>query len=78
VSTARGYQSHIASSREQAAREAAPYYEENMKMLGELRLLLALTDELIAAIRDPRLVGMDSGRAAVVRQSGDGPRSSQL
>jgi hypothetical protein len=33
-----GYQFHIASSREQAIREAAPYYEENMKMFGELRL----------------------------------------
>jgi hypothetical protein len=34
-------------------REAAPHYEENMKMFGELRLLRALTDEQIAAMRDP-------------------------
>src|SRR6201996_1980073 len=50
-----GYQFHIASSREQAIREAAPHYEENMKMFGELRLVRALTDEQIAAMRDPRL-----------------------
>ena len=37
-----GYQFHIASSREQAIREAAPHYEENMKMFGELRLVRAL------------------------------------
>src|SRR5262249_34080752 len=36
---------------------AAPHYEENMKMFGELRLVRALTDEQIAAMRDPRLVG---------------------
>jgi len=42
-----GYQFHIASSREQAIREAAPHYEENMKMFGELRLVRALTDEQI-------------------------------
>jgi hypothetical protein len=38
-------------------REVAPHYEENMKMFGELRLVRALTDEQIAAMRDPRLVG---------------------
>jgi alkanesulfonate monooxygenase SsuD/methylene tetrahydromethanopterin reductase-like flavin-dependent oxidoreductase (luciferase family) len=52
-----GYQFHIASSRGQAIREAAPHYEENMKMFGELRLVRALTDEQIAAMRDPNLVG---------------------
>src|SRR5213595_2895539 len=51
-----GYQFHIASNREQAIREAAPHYEENMKMFGELRLVRALTDEQIAAMRDPKLV----------------------
>src|SRR6185369_15380983 len=50
-----GYQFHIASSREEAMREAAPHYEENMKMFGELRLVRALTDEQIAAMRDPSL-----------------------
>ena len=48
---------HIAPSREQAMREVAPHYEENMKMFGELRLVRALTDEQIAAMRDPRLAG---------------------
>jgi hypothetical protein len=36
-------------------RATAKYYEENMKMFGELRLVRALTDEQIAAMRDPRL-----------------------
>jgi alkanesulfonate monooxygenase SsuD/methylene tetrahydromethanopterin reductase-like flavin-dependent oxidoreductase (luciferase family) len=51
-----GYQFHIAESREAAIRAAAPYYEENMKMFGELRLVRAITDQQIAAMRDPRLV----------------------
>src|SRR5579863_2381628 len=50
-----GYQFHIASSKEQAIKEAAPNYEENMKMFGELRLVRALTDEQIAAMRNPVL-----------------------
>jgi hypothetical protein len=36
-----GYQFRIASSREQAIREAAPHCEENIKMFGELRLVRA-------------------------------------
>jgi hypothetical protein len=36
---------------------AAKYYEENMKMFGELRLVRALSDEQIAAMRDPKLAG---------------------
>ncbi len=51
-----GYQFFIAESREAAMRQAANYYEENMKMFGELRLVRAITDEQIAAMRDPRLV----------------------
>ena len=39
---------------EQGIREAAKYYEENMKMFGELRLVRALTDEQIEIMRDPR------------------------
>src|ERR1700737_3619849 len=50
-----GFQFHIAKNREEAMREAAKHYEENMKMFGELRLVRALTDEQIAAMRDPRL-----------------------
>jgi alkanesulfonate monooxygenase SsuD/methylene tetrahydromethanopterin reductase-like flavin-dependent oxidoreductase (luciferase family) len=52
-----GYQFHISSSKEQAIREAAPHYEENMKMFGELRLVRALSDEQIAAMRNPALIG---------------------
>ena len=51
-----GFQFHIAESREAAMKVAGKYYEENMKMFGELRLVRALTDEQIAAMRDPRLV----------------------
>jgi len=51
-----GYQFFIAESRESAMHEAAKYYEENMKMFGELRLVRAITDEQIAAMRDPKLV----------------------
>lgn len=50
-----GFQFHIAKSREAGIREAAKHYEENMKMFGELRLVRALTDEQIAAMRDPTL-----------------------
>src|SRR5260370_21349525 len=49
-----GFQFHIAKSREQAIREAAPHYEENMKMFGELRLVRALSDDQSAAMRDPK------------------------
>jgi len=50
-----GFQFHIAKSREDGMSEAAKYYEENVKMFGELRLVRALTDEQIAAMRNPRL-----------------------
>ena len=36
-----GFQFHIAKSREDGMSEAAKYYEENMKMFGELRLVRA-------------------------------------
>ena len=52
-----GYQFCIAESREAAMRARPPtFYEENMKMFGELRLVRAITDQQIAAMRDPRLV----------------------
>lgn len=50
-----GFQFHIAETREKAMAEAGKYYEENMKMFGELRLVRALSEEQIAAMRDPRL-----------------------
>src|SRR6266576_770723 len=48
-----GFHFYIADSREEGIREAGKYYEENMKMFGELRLVRALTDEQIVIMRDP-------------------------
>ena len=50
-----GFQIFIAESREAAMKQAGKYYEENMKMFGELRLVRALSEEQIAAMRDPKL-----------------------
>src|SRR6266853_5756204 len=50
-----GFQFFIGENREAAMRAAGKYYEENMKMFGELRLARALSDEQIAAMRDPSL-----------------------
>ncbi len=50
-----GYHFMIANTREEAMKAVARYYEENMKMFGELRLVRALTDQQIAAMRDPKL-----------------------
>jgi alkanesulfonate monooxygenase SsuD/methylene tetrahydromethanopterin reductase-like flavin-dependent oxidoreductase (luciferase family) len=47
-----GFHFYIADSRAQAIREAAKYFEENMKMFGELRLVRALTEEQIEIMRD--------------------------
>jgi alkanesulfonate monooxygenase SsuD/methylene tetrahydromethanopterin reductase-like flavin-dependent oxidoreductase (luciferase family) len=66
-----GYQFCIAESREAAMAKAGKYYEENMKMFGELRLVRALTDEQIAAMRDPRLAaGMKLPRIEDAVQAG--------
>src|SRR5205814_4262509 len=46
-----GFHFYIADSREEGIREAAKYYEENMKMFGELRLVRALSDEQIEIMR---------------------------
>jgi len=48
-----GFQFYIANSIEEGIRDAAKYYEENMKMFGELRLNRAMTDEQIEIMRDP-------------------------
>src|SRR5438270_9691293 len=48
-----GFHFYIADSREQGMREAAKYYEENLKMFGPLRLVRALTDEQIEIMADP-------------------------
>jgi alkanesulfonate monooxygenase SsuD/methylene tetrahydromethanopterin reductase-like flavin-dependent oxidoreductase (luciferase family) len=49
-----GFHFYIADSREEGIREAAKYYEENMKMFGELRLVRALSDAQIEIMRDPK------------------------
>ncbi len=48
-----GFHFHLADSLEQAIREAGKYYEENLKMFGELRLVRALSEEQIEIMRDP-------------------------
>jgi alkanesulfonate monooxygenase SsuD/methylene tetrahydromethanopterin reductase-like flavin-dependent oxidoreductase (luciferase family) len=48
-----GYHFYMADNRERGLQEAAKYYEENMKMFGELRLVRALTEEQIEIMRDP-------------------------
>src|SRR6516225_105711 len=47
-----GFHFYLAKNRAAGIREAAKYYEENMKMFGELRLVRALTDEQIEIMRD--------------------------
>ena len=47
-----GFHFYLAKNREQGIREAAKYYEENMKMFGELRLVRALSAEQIEIMRD--------------------------
>jgi alkanesulfonate monooxygenase SsuD/methylene tetrahydromethanopterin reductase-like flavin-dependent oxidoreductase (luciferase family) len=49
-----GFHFYIADSREQGMREAAKYYEENLKMFGPLRLVRALSDEQIDIMADPK------------------------
>ena len=48
-----GFHFFIAKSREEGIKLAGKYYEENMKMFGELRLVRALTEEQIEIMRDP-------------------------
>src|SRR6201994_4014801 len=49
-----GFQFYLSDSVEQGMKVAAKYYEENMKMFGELRLVRALSDEQIEIMRDPK------------------------
>jgi alkanesulfonate monooxygenase SsuD/methylene tetrahydromethanopterin reductase-like flavin-dependent oxidoreductase (luciferase family) len=49
-----GFHFFIADSREEGIRLAGKYYEENMKMFGELRLVRALSEEQIEIMRDPK------------------------
>ncbi|GIX49261.1 MAG: luciferase [Candidatus Tectimicrobiota bacterium] len=48
-----GFHFYLASSQEKGIREAAKYFEENVKMFGPLRLVRSLTDEQIAVLADP-------------------------
>jgi len=48
-----GYHFYMGDSKTQCLRDAAKYYEENMKMFGELRLNKALSEEQIEMMRDP-------------------------
>src|SRR5690348_13159905 len=49
-----GFHFYMADSKEAGIKRAAKYYEENMKMFGELRLVRALTEEQIEIMRDPK------------------------
>jgi alkanesulfonate monooxygenase SsuD/methylene tetrahydromethanopterin reductase-like flavin-dependent oxidoreductase (luciferase family) len=45
---------HLSDTREKAIAETSKYYEENTKLLGELRLVRAMSNEQIEAMRDPK------------------------
>jgi alkanesulfonate monooxygenase SsuD/methylene tetrahydromethanopterin reductase-like flavin-dependent oxidoreductase (luciferase family) len=49
-----GFHAYIGDNKEQCIREASKYYEENMKMFGELRLNRSMTDEQVEIMRDPK------------------------
>jgi alkanesulfonate monooxygenase SsuD/methylene tetrahydromethanopterin reductase-like flavin-dependent oxidoreductase (luciferase family) len=49
-----GFHFYMADSKADGILRAAKYYEENMKMFGELRLVRAMTDEQIEIMRDPK------------------------
>ena len=49
-----GFHFYMADSREQGMKEVAKYYEENMKMFGELRLVRAITEEQVNMMRNPK------------------------
>jgi alkanesulfonate monooxygenase SsuD/methylene tetrahydromethanopterin reductase-like flavin-dependent oxidoreductase (luciferase family) len=48
-----GFHVHLAQTREAAAKAAAGYFEENLKMFGPLRLVRSLSDAQLAAMADP-------------------------
>ena len=49
-----GFHFYMADSKQDGIRRAGKYYEENMKMFGELRLVRAMTEEQIEIMRDPQ------------------------
>jgi alkanesulfonate monooxygenase SsuD/methylene tetrahydromethanopterin reductase-like flavin-dependent oxidoreductase (luciferase family) len=65
-----GYHFYLADTQEKAIKEAAKYYEENLKMFGPLRLVRSLSDEQIEAMADPRrapTAGLPTIERAVAR-----------
>ena len=50
-----GFHFHLAPTVEQAAREGARFYEENLKMFGPLRLTRGLSDQQMRDISDPKV-----------------------
>jgi alkanesulfonate monooxygenase SsuD/methylene tetrahydromethanopterin reductase-like flavin-dependent oxidoreductase (luciferase family) len=49
-----GFHFQLADTQEAAIKAAAPYFEENLKMFGPLRLVRSLSDAQIDAMGDPR------------------------
>jgi len=49
-----GFHFQLADTQEAAIKVAAPFFEENLKMFGPLRLVRSLTDAQIDAMGDPR------------------------
>ncbi len=66
-----GFHFFLADTQEKAVKEAAKYYEENLKMFGPLRLVRSLSDEQIEAMGDPNrapTAGLPTIERAVERQ----------
>ena len=49
-----GFHFFLADSQEEGIKEAAKYYEENLKMFGPLRLVRSLSDQQIEDMSDPK------------------------
>ncbi|MGA9012469.1 MAG: LLM class flavin-dependent oxidoreductase [Acetobacteraceae bacterium] len=49
-----GFHFYMGKDKADGINRARKYYEENMKMFGELRLVRAMTDEQVEIMRDPR------------------------
>ena len=49
-----GFHFYMGKSKADGIERARKYYEENMKMFGELRLVRAMTDEQVEIMRDPK------------------------
>lgn len=66
-----GFHFFLADTKEKAIKEAAKYYEENLKMFGPLRLVQSLSDEDIEIMGDPKRApnaGLPTIDRAVERQ----------